>query len=100
MGISNPGGGQNTKGHYIDAAWKRAISDGIDDAIAFFLPALAKDRDTSREIERGEGEFPAIGSDSDKGMRATDLCFSVPVIGGGSRKVGLFVDNKLRTRAT
>jgi hypothetical protein len=90
-----PGSEQNKrKGHYIDAAWKQILSDGIDDAIAFFLPSLAKDRDMSREIEKGEGGFPAIASDSDKGMRTTDLCFSVPIMGGESRKVGLFVEQQ------
>jgi hypothetical protein len=94
MDISNPGGEQNTKGHYIDTAWKRVISDGIDDAIAFFLPGLAEDRDVSREIAKASGAFPALDSESDKGMRVADLCFSVPVIGGESRKVGLFVEQQ------
>ncbi|MDR1967000.1 MAG: hypothetical protein LBQ36_09840 [Synergistaceae bacterium] len=94
MDISQPDGEQNTKGHYIDAAWKRVLSDGIDDAIAFFLPDLAKDRDASREIAKAMDAFPVLDSEGDKGMRITDLCFSVPVMGGESRKVGLFVEQQ------
>ncbi|GHV28639.1 hypothetical protein FACS1894167_06220 [Synergistales bacterium] len=82
------------KGHFIDRAWKRVLSEGIDDAIAFFLPALAKDRDVSREIETAKDEFPAFDSETDKGMRIADLCFSVPIKSGESRKVGLFIEQQ------
>jgi hypothetical protein len=82
------------KGHWIDAAWKRVLYEGIDDAIAFFMPSLAKDRDMSREVEILKDEFPAIGAETDKGMRVADLCLSVPLKGGISRKVGLFIESQ------
>jgi hypothetical protein len=84
----------SNKGHWIDMAWKRVLYDGIDDAIAFFMPDLAKDRDMSREIETLKDEFPAIGADTDEGMRVADLCLSVPLKGGISRKVNLFIENQ------
>jgi hypothetical protein len=82
------------RGHWIDMAWKRVLYDGIDDAIEFFLPGLAKDRDMSREVEILRDEFPAIGADADKGMRVADLCLSVPLKGGISRKVCLFIESQ------
>jgi hypothetical protein len=70
------------------------LSDGIDDALEFFLPSLASDRDMSREIEKADDSFPAIDSEGDRGMRTTDLCFSVPIMGGESRKIGLFLEQQ------
>jgi hypothetical protein len=75
-------------------AWKRVLYAGIDDAIAFFMPDLAKDRDMSREVEILKDEFPAIGTDTDKGMRVADLCLSVPLKSGLSRKVSLFIESQ------
>jgi hypothetical protein len=49
------------KGHWIDAAWKKVLSDGADDAIDFFLPELAKDRDRSKEIDLAGAELPGQG---------------------------------------
>jgi predicted transposase/invertase (TIGR01784 family) len=82
------------KGHWIDAAWKKVLYAGIDDAIAFFMPGLAKDRDMSKEVEILKDEFPAFGIDTDKGMRVADLCLSVPLTGGISRKVNLFIESQ------
>jgi hypothetical protein len=81
-------------GHWIDRAWKRVLEDGIDDAIAFFMPDLAKDRDMSRDVEILSGEFPAIDSETDKGLRRADLCMSVPLKGGISKKVCLFIESQ------
>jgi hypothetical protein len=78
----------------LDVAWKEVLADGIDDAIAFFLPELAKDRDTSREIALGRGEFPALGAEGDIGKRSTDLSFLVPIKGGKFRKVALFIEQQ------
>jgi hypothetical protein len=82
------------KGHWIDMAWKRVLYAGINDAIAFFMPDLAEDRDMSREVEILKDEFPAIGAETDKGMRVADLCLSVPLKSGASRKVGLFIESQ------
>jgi hypothetical protein len=57
-----------------DVAWKRAIADGAKDAIAYFMPDLASDMDTSREITGLTGmELPVKDSDSDKNMRVSDV---------------------------
>jgi hypothetical protein len=82
------------RGHWIDAAWKKVLYEGIDDAIAFFMPDLARDRDMSREVETLKDEFPAIGAETDIGTRVTDLCLSVPLKGGISRKVGFFIESQ------
>jgi hypothetical protein len=83
-----------SRGHWIDAAWKRVLSDGADDAIDFFLPGLSKDRDKSKEVELTGGEFPGIGSDSDKHARIADVCFSVPLKTSESCKVGCVVEQQ------
>ena len=82
------------RGHWIDAAWKKVLSDGADDAIDFFLPELAKDRDRSKEVEMAGGELQGIGSDSDRRARIADVCFSVPLKTGESCKVGCVVEQQ------
>jgi hypothetical protein len=65
-----------------DVAWKRAIADGAKDAIAYFMPDLASDMDTSREVTCITGmELPVKDSDSDKGMLVSDVFLNVPVKG-------------------
>jgi len=82
------------RGHWIDAAWKKVLSDGADDAIDFFLPELAKDRDKSKEVELAGGELPAIDSDSDRRARIADVCFSVPLKTRKSCKIGCVVEQQ------
>jgi hypothetical protein len=82
------------KGHWIDSAWKKVLSDGAEDAIDFFLPELAKDRDRSTEVGLAGGELHAIDSDSDRRARIADVCFSVPLKTGESCKVGCVVEQQ------
>jgi hypothetical protein len=82
------------KGHWIDTAWKKVLSDCADDAIDFFLPELSRDRDKSKEVCLIKGDLPAIGSDSDKGGRIADVCFAVPVINGKPCKIGCAVEQQ------
>ncbi|MDR1915652.1 MAG: hypothetical protein LBQ58_03640 [Synergistaceae bacterium] len=66
-----------------DVAWKRAIVDGAKDAIGYFMPDLAANMDTSREVTGITGaELPRAGSDTDKGMLVSDVFLNIPVIGG------------------
>jgi hypothetical protein len=66
-----------------DVAWKKAIIDGAWDAIAYFMPDLASDMDTSKEVIGITGmELPVKDSDSDKDMRISDIFLHVPVKGG------------------
>jgi hypothetical protein len=88
-----------------DVAWKKAITDGVLDAIAYFMPDLAADMDTSREVISISGaELPVIGADTDKGMRVTDVFLDVPVRGGDNWSIACLIeqqhenDNALSTR--
>jgi hypothetical protein len=78
-----------------DVAWKGAIVDGARDAIEYFMPDLASDMDTSRDIAGITGmELPVQGSDSDKGMLVTDIFLNVPVIGGGDWNVACIIEQQ------
>jgi predicted transposase YdaD len=66
-----------------DVAWKWAIVDGAREAIDYFMPDLASYMDTSKDITGITGmELPMQASDSDKGMRVSDIFLSIPVVGG------------------
>ena len=82
------------KGHWIDHAWKKVLADCADDAIDFFMPELAMDRDRAKEVGPAGGELPAIGADSDRRARIADVCFSVPLKTGESCKVGCVVEQQ------
>jgi hypothetical protein len=78
-----------------DVAWKRAIADGARDAIAYFMPDLASDMDTSREITGITGmELLVKDSDSDKGMRVSDVFLNVPVRGGEDWSVACLAEQQ------
>jgi hypothetical protein len=68
--------------HWIDRAWKDVINENADDAISFFLPKLAAERDYSKEPESADPVHEPIGGDSDKGSRISDICLSVPLLTG------------------
>jgi predicted transposase YdaD len=78
-----------------DVAWKWAMVDGARDAIAYFMPDLASDVDTSRDITGITGvELPMQGSDSDKNMRVPDIFLNVPVIGGEDWNVACIAEQQ------
>jgi hypothetical protein len=78
-----------------DAAWKRAIVDGARDAITYFMPDLAAEMDTSREVTGITGvELPMKDSDSDKGMLVSDVFLNVPVIGGEEWSVACLAEQQ------
>jgi predicted transposase YdaD len=78
-----------------DIAWKRAIADGARDAIEYFMPDLAADMDSLREVTAiTDLELPLEGSDSDKDMRVSDVFLSVPLIGGEEWNVACFVEQQ------
>jgi hypothetical protein len=66
--------------HWIDRAWKDVINENADDAISFFMPELAAKRDYSKKPESADPVHEAIGGESDKGSRISDVCLSVPLI--------------------
>ncbi|MDR1471420.1 MAG: hypothetical protein LBS75_02765 [Synergistaceae bacterium] len=78
-----------------DVAWKKAIIDGARDAIAYFMPDLAADMDTSREVIGITGmELPVKDSDSDKDMRVSDVFLNVPVKGGEDWSVACLAEQQ------
>ncbi|GHV43402.1 hypothetical protein FACS1894187_25700 [Synergistales bacterium] len=88
--------GMNKRPHkWRDTAWKHAIIDGSRDAIGYFMPDLASDMDTSREVTGITGmELPRAGSDSDKGMLVSDVFLNVPVVGEKDWSVACIVEQQ------
>jgi predicted transposase YdaD len=80
-----------------DLAWKKALSDGARDAIAYFMPDLAADMDASGDVTAISGmELPVIGSDTEKGMRLLDVFLNVPLRNGDRGNVALLVEQQHR----
>jgi hypothetical protein len=78
-----------------DVAWKQAIVDGARDAIGYFMPDLASDMDSSREVTGITGmELQRAGSDSDKGMLVSDVFLNVPVTGGEDWSVACLAEQQ------
>jgi hypothetical protein len=81
-----------------DVAWKEALVDGAKEAIGYFMPDLARDMDTSREVTVITGmELRMAGSDSDKGMLISDVFLSVPVIGEEDWSVACLAEQQHET---
>jgi hypothetical protein len=78
-----------------DRVWKKALADGARSAIDYFMPDLAADMDSSTEITAIPGiELPVIGSETDKGMRVSDIFLNVPLMDGEDRNVALLVEQQ------
>ncbi|GHV48583.1 hypothetical protein FACS1894204_12920 [Synergistales bacterium] len=80
--------------HWIDRAWKDCITENVDDALLFFKPTLAADRDYNRKPMLVSGELPAIGSDSDKGMRNSDVALSIPLKEGADQRIVFHIEQQ------
>jgi len=78
-----------------DTAWKRALVDGARDALTYFMPDLAADMDTSKEVT-GITDFalPLEDSDSDRHTRFSDVFLNVPLIGGEDWNVACFAEQQ------
>jgi hypothetical protein len=46
---------------WIDTCWKNVLNENLDDAISFFMPGLAAERDYSKKPRAANPEHPAIG---------------------------------------
>jgi hypothetical protein len=79
---------------WIDRAWKDVFIGCIDDAIEFFLPELAADRDYSQKPEILTEEMPAIGAKSDKGMKSSDVCASLLMKNATIQRVALLIEQQ------
>jgi predicted transposase/invertase (TIGR01784 family) len=80
--------------HWIDRAWKDVINENADDAISFFMPALALERDYSKKPESADPVHETIGGDSDKGSRISDVCLSVPLISGYASRAVFLIEQQ------
>ncbi|MDR1741415.1 MAG: hypothetical protein LBR38_06160 [Synergistaceae bacterium] len=87
---------QAGRSKWRDRLWKDGLSKLADDAVEFFMPGLAADRDTGKPIMAIVGpELQAPSSKSDKGMRVPDVFISVPVTNKrGAGDVALFVEQQ------
>jgi hypothetical protein len=79
---------------WIDRAWKDVLHENADDAISFFMPELAAERDYSKKPQSGDPQHPAIGGDSNKGERTSDLCLSLPIKTGGTSRAVFLVEQQ------
>ncbi|MDR1740393.1 MAG: hypothetical protein LBR38_00895, partial [Synergistaceae bacterium] len=70
----------NTEGKWRDRLWKDGLSKLAEEAVEFFMPDLAADRDVDRPIMAVvASEIPKPESASDLGMRIPDVLMKVPV---------------------
>ena len=78
-----------------DRAWKEVLCDGAQSAIEYFMPDLASDMDTTKEMTGIPGvELHSGGLDSDEHMRVTDVFFDVPMRDGKSESLALFIEQQ------
>jgi hypothetical protein len=86
----------NVEGNWLDEAWNDVLLQCADDAVAFFMPDLAADRDYSKEMEILSEDMPLLEADTNKGGRVVDVCLSVHLLGGGIQRVALIVEQQHR----
>ncbi|GHV45538.1 hypothetical protein FACS1894204_04930 [Synergistales bacterium] len=79
---------------WIDQSWKDVLAENLDDAISFFMPDLAADRDYSEKITMLDSALPVIDSGTDKGKRDMDVCLKIPLSGGKSQCVTLCIEQQ------
>jgi hypothetical protein len=85
-------------GKWRDRAWKEVLSEGAQSAIEYLMPDLAADMDPARELTGIPGvELYSEGSDSDEGMRVSDVFFDVPMRDGKNGNVALFFEQQHET---
>jgi hypothetical protein len=80
--------------HWIDRAWKDIINENADDAISFFMPTLAMERDYTKKPESADPVHETIGGNSDKGSRISDVCLSVPLIGDYASRAVFLIEEQ------
>jgi hypothetical protein len=82
------------EGNWLDEAWNDVLIQNADDAVEFFMPDLAADRDRSRGIEFLSEDLPRLGADTSKGKRIVDICLSIYLSGGGIQRVALVAEQQ------
>jgi hypothetical protein len=79
---------------WIDRSWRDILTENADDAVLFFMPGLAADRDYGKKPQLVPTELPAIGADSDKGSRNTDVGLSIPLKTGADQRVAFHIEQQ------
>jgi hypothetical protein len=79
---------------WIDRAWKDVLHENADDAISFFIPELAAERDYSKKPQSANPQHPVIGGDSNKGERTSDLCLSFDLKTGETSRAAFLVEQQ------
>jgi predicted transposase YdaD len=79
---------------WIDRSWKDVIKENLDDALSFFMPGLAAERDYTAKPGAADPEHPAIGGKSNKGQRTSDLCVSLPLKGDAVSRALFLVEQQ------
>jgi hypothetical protein len=85
------------EGNWLDEAWRDMLIQETDDAIEFFMPHLAADRDYTKKADLVSEDMPSLGADTNRGGRVADLCLSVYLLGGGIQRVALIVEQQHRS---
>ena len=80
--------------HRLDSNWKDLIKANPDDAIEFFMPELAKERDYAQEPQFRSTEYGGIEGKSDKGRVNTDLCMAVPLKTGETPRALFIIEQQ------
>ena len=79
---------------WIDRSWRDVLTENVDDAILFFKPDIAADRDYDKKPLLLPTEFPAIGGDSDKGMRNSDIGLSISLKSGIDQRLAFHIEQQ------
>jgi hypothetical protein len=75
------------EGNWLDEAWHDILLQNADDAVEFFMPDLAADRDRSKGLEILSEDLPRQDADTSKDKRIVDICLSIHMSGSGVQRV-------------
>jgi hypothetical protein len=86
--------------NWIDQSWKNVINRNADDAIAFFMPELAAERDYTKQPEAADPQHSPIEGESNKGSRISDVCLAVPLKTGNVPRAVFLIEQQHETDKT
>jgi hypothetical protein len=81
-------------GNWLDEAWFDMLIQETDDAIEFFMPDLAADRDYTKRAELMSENMPGLEASTNKGGRVADICLSLHLLGGNIQRVALVIEQQ------
>jgi hypothetical protein len=83
--------------NWIDQSWKNVIKENVDDAISFFMPGLAAERDYTKKPESADPVHETIGGISNQGSRISDVCLALPLKTGDVPRAMFLIEQQHRT---